>query len=190
MKDSEIGRTGVPTPQEALGTCHRCIAAMLDRLESLAAELARPAVAADLSGIANALVAEIDEALGVHMIDEENDMFPAVLAAADSPARRAQAFALVSSLLVEHRELAELWHALRIALLALGSGVCVPFPGGTAMDFLAFARSHLERENYELAELMGVVDPARSQEIAISIAHRHGDACPRAEKGSESFPRK
>ena len=183
MQEPQTEPTGAPSPREALGQCHLCIAVMLDRLEALAAELAGPLPGATPDGLpdrARALVAEIDEALGVHMADEETDVFPAVLAAADSPARRAQAFELVSSLLVEHRELAELWHALRIPLLALGSGVTVAFPGGTAADFLVLVRRHLEREGIELAEIVGVIDPARAQEIAVAIAHRHGEACPRA----------
>jgi hypothetical protein len=182
MQDPQTDTTGAPSPREALGLCHRCVAGMLDRLDSLAASLAAAApgaAPADLTDLARALVAEIDEALNVHMVDEEADIFPALLAAADSPARRAQAFELVSSLLVEHRELAELWHALRIALLALGSGVAVAFPGGTAADFLVRMRGHLEREDLELAELMGVLDPSRSRQIAVAIAHRHDEACPR-----------
>lgn len=171
---------GVPSPRESLGRCHRCVAGMLGRLEALVAEVAAPgATETTLPDRARALVAEIDEALKVHVDDEEADIFPALLAASDSPARRAQAFELVASLLVEHRELAELWHALRIPLQAIGAGVTVAFPGGTAADFLVRLRAHIEREDIELAELMGVLDAARSREIAVSIAHRHDEACPR-----------
>lgn len=180
MQTPQTDPSGAPSPREALGQCHRCIAGMLGRLEALAAELSGPGPGpADLPDRARALVAEIDEALNVHVLDEEADIFPAVLAAADSPARRAQAFELVSSLLVEHRELAELWHALRIPLLALGSGVAVALPDGTAADFLLRLRRHLDREDVELAEIMGVVDPTRTRDIAVSIAHRHDEACPR-----------
>lgn len=185
MQDPQTDPSGAPSPREALGQCHRCIAGMLGRLEALAAELSGPgAGTAGLPGLpdrARALVAEIDEALNVHVLDEEADVFPAILAAADSPARRAQAFELVSSLLVEHRELAELWHALRIPLLALGGGVAVTLPGGTAADFLLRLRRHLDREDVELAEILGVVDPTRSRDIAVSIAHRHDEACPRVQ---------
>jgi len=181
---------GAPSPQEALGECHRCIVAMLDRLEAFAAEYGTAAgkgPPGDTPDRARKLIAEIDEALGVHMLDEESDIFPALLAAADSPARRAQAFELVSSLLVEHRELAELWHTLRIALLALGNGVGVRLPGGTAADFLLLARRHIAREDLELAELMGVIGPARSREIGIAMAHRHDEACPLNKKGTDPF---
>ncbi|HEX4944371.1 MAG TPA: hemerythrin domain-containing protein [Usitatibacteraceae bacterium] len=174
--------TGAPSPREALAQCHLCIAAMLTRLGSIEGELVRTlpgTPAPDLPDRVRALVAEIDEALSVHIADEEADVFPALLAAAESPARRAQAFELVSSLLVEHREIAELWHALRIALLAAGGGVYIAYPGGTAADFLLRVLGHLERERTELAELMEVLDTAKSRAIAISIAHRHDESCPR-----------
>jgi hypothetical protein len=182
MTDPQHSTNGAPSPRAALGMCHRCIAGMLGRLEALAAELAAAGPGTPPPGQADrarSLVAEIDEALRVHVADEEADIFPALLAACEAPARRAQAFELVSTLLVEHRELAELWHALRIPLLALGSGVAVAFPGGTAADFLLRMRSHLEREDLELADLLGVIDASRSRTIAMSITHRHEEACPR-----------
>ena len=182
MPQPQTEPNGAPSPRSALKLCHRCIAGMLERLESLAGELASPAPGAPdatQADRARALVAEIDEALNVHVADEETDIFPALLAACDAPARRAQAFELVASLLVEHREMAELWHALRIPLLALGGGVAVAFPGGTAADFLLRIRRHLEREDLELTELMGVIDAARMRTIGIAISHRHDEACPR-----------
>ena len=182
MPDPNAGAAGESSPRSALKMCHRCIGGMLDRLEALAAELAAGGAGAAGSNPgerARVLVAEIDEAMAVHIADEETDIFPALLAACDAPARRAQAFELVSSLLVEHREMAELWHALRIALLAIGSGVAVAFPGGTAASYLALARAHLAREELELADLMRVIDAPRSRQIAVAIAHRHEDACVR-----------
>lgn len=172
-----IDEGGANTPLTALGQCHQCIARMLVRLEAVTAE-ATVAPPADLPSRAHALVAELDAAMGVHMVDEESDMFPAVLAAADSPARRAQAFELVSALLVEHREMAEKWHALRIALMALGGGIAIAFPADAARDFIARLRVHLEREDFELNELLRILDPARSRAIAITIAERHAQACP------------
>ncbi len=177
MQVPPIDEGGAETPLAALGQCHECIARMLARLEAVTAEAAT-APPSDLPQRAHAIVTELDEAMGVHMVDEEQDMFPAVLAAADSPARRAQAFALVSALLVEHREMAEQWHALRISLLALGGGIAIPFPTQAARDFINRLRVHLEREDFELNELLRILDPARSREIAITIAERHAQTCP------------
>ena len=177
--------SGMLTPLAALGLCHQCIARMLQRLEGVTAEAAG-APSADLPARAHALVAELDAAMGVHMVDEESEMFPAVLAAADSPARRAQAFALVSALLVEHREMAEQWHALRIPLLALGGGMAVAFPTQAAREFILRLRVHLEREDFELGELLLALDPDNARAIASAIARRHADACP----DDDACPRK
>jgi hypothetical protein len=185
MQVPPVEEGGALTPLAALGLCHECIARMLERLEVVTAEAAA-APPSDLPARAHALVADLDEAMGVHMVDEESEMFPAVLAAADSPARRGQAFALVSALLVEHREMAEQWHALRISLLALGGGIAIAFPTEAARDFIARLRVHLEREDFELSELLRALDPARAREIASAISLRHADACPR----DGSCPRK
>lgn len=182
MAEPSSEAPGADNPRVAMRLCHRCIGGMFDRLDALVAEVAAAppgAPAASLADRARTLVAEIDEAMAVHIADEETDIFPALLAVCETPARRAQAFELVSSLLVEHREMAELWHALRIALLAIGGGVAVSFPGGTAADYLTLGRAHLAREEGELAELMSVIDAPRAQNIAVSIAHRHEDACVR-----------
>jgi len=179
MQEPQTEPGGVPSPREALGQCRRCVAGMLDRLEEFAGDLFAHvrSPAAEHAERARILVAEIDEALNLHMADEETDVFPAVLASADSPARRAQAFELVSSLLVEHREVAEQWLALRITLLAVGGGVPAAFPGGITAGFLARARAHLDREECELAELMGMVGSSQSRQIAASIAQRHDEVC-------------
>ncbi len=181
MQERQTETGGAPSSREALGQCRRCVAAMLDRLEELAGDLLAlaQAPAPEHAERARALVGELDEALNLHVADEEKDVFPAVLAAADSPARRAQAFELVSSLLVEHRELAELWHALRVTLLAVAGGVSAALPGGTTADFLVRMRAHLDREESELIVVMGMIDSAPSQEIAVSIAKRHDEVCPR-----------
>ena len=182
MPEPTAAPPGADSPRVALGLCHRCIGGMLDRLEALAAQVAAAATGTPEAGLAEsarALVAELDEAMAVHIADEESDVFPVLLAACEAPARRAQAFELVSSLLVEHRELAEHWHALRIALLAIGSGVAVSFPGGTAASYLTLARAHVAREELELADLMRVIDAPRTQRIAVAIAHRHEEACTR-----------
>ncbi len=90
----------------------------------------------------------------MHVSDEEKDVFPALLAAADSPARRAQAFELVSRLLVEHRELAELWHALRVALQPSGpAAVELPplpvFGGGGVLPGVDLASNAALRERMD-----------------------------------------
>ncbi len=157
-------------PRESLRRCHRCIAGLLERLAQA------PAGAEGTRDLAG----EIDAALAVHLADEESDMFPALLEAAQTPARREQAFELVSSLLVAHRELLAQWQAAREALLAAQPGA-----REAAAGFAQAMRDHLEQEEAELAVVLGSLGEARSRAVARAIAHRHGASCPPAPGGSD-----
>ena len=182
MQVPPIEQGDARSPFDAMGHYHRRISRVLVGLEALAAEAAATPPP-DLPVRVQEVVSALDADLGMHMADEESDIFPAVLAAAGSQARRAQAFALISALLVEHRELAERWHALRVPLLALGSGIAVGFPAADASDFIIRLRVHLEREDFELSELLRLLDPALSRRIATAIATRHA-----VEEGLEKGP--
>ncbi len=156
-------------PRQAMATCHACLDGLLHRLARVAAAASPAALPADAAEV----VLAFDYALGVHLADEEEDVFPAVLAAAQSPARHAQAFELVSSLLVEHREMTEAWSALRVALGAATKGLDAPLPAAEAARFLALCSRHMEREERELGDLLGVVRGERLDSLAHAIAIRH-----------------
>ena len=184
-----IRPTPAPSPAGAalslLAAYHECIGHLLVHLEDLLAEGLRDPAARE--AVARDVLAGFDCALHVHLDDEEDDVFPAILAAAESPVRRAQAFELVSSLLVDHREMAELWTRLRVSLGALGGGVALPFPEFTARRFLDLCRRHIDREERELGDLARQIPRERLEQVAVSIARRHqvaADCCPR--KGRRS----
>ena len=184
MQEPTPAQDGGPlTAQQALVLSHACIAGLIARLRRLAAEVAVASPPGGLPDRAQALVTDLDKVLGVHLVDEETDIFPAVLAA-KSPGRHAQAFALVSSLLIEHRELTEQWHALRIALLATGGGISVPFSAQAALDFASRLDHHLECEETELLDLLDAMDPDRLRLISAAITERHAEALQRARDGS------
>ena len=182
-------RPNDPPPAEAalalLAAYHACIRDLLVHLEDLLADGRRSPD--DREAVARDLLEGFDCALSVHLGDEEDDVFPAILAASDAPARRAQAFELVSSLLVEHREMGELWTALRVALGAMGGGIALPFPELTARRFLDLCRRHIAREERELADLARRIPPERLGQVVDSISRRHARApgcCPRGERRS------
>jgi len=167
-------------PLALLAAYHDCIGHLLTHLEDLLADGRRHP--GEREAVARDILTGFDCALHVHLDDEEDDVFPAILAAAESPARRAQAFELVSSLLVEHREMAELWTGLRVALGALGHGVALPFPELTARRFVELCRRHLDREERELGDLARQVPRDRLEKVLGSIERRHAQAdgcCPR-----------
>jgi hypothetical protein len=168
-----------PSPLAALASYHECLGELLSHLGDLLAEGVRKP--GEREAVARDILVGFDCALHVHLDDEEDDVFPAILAAAESPGRRAQAFELVSSLLVEHREMAELWLGLRVALGAIGHGIAVPFPEYTARRFLDLCHRHLEREERELGDLVRGIPPARLAQVTESIARRHAalpECCP------------
>ena len=167
-------------PLALLAAYHECIGHLLTHLEDLLADGRRHPDGRE--AVARDILTGFDCALHVHLDDEEDDVFPAILAAAESPARRAQAFELVSSLLVEHRVMTELWTGLRVALGALGHGVALPFPELTARRFVELCRRHLEREERELGDLARQIPVERLEKVVGSIERRHAQAfgcCPR-----------
>ncbi len=170
-------------PLALLAAYHDCIGHLLTHLEDLLADGRYPA---ERESVARDILTGFDCALHVHLDDEEDDVFPAILAAAESPARRAQAFELVASLLVEHREMTELWTGLRVALGAIGHGVALPFPELTARRFVELCRRHLAREERELGDLARQVPRERLEKVIGSIERRHARAagcCPRRDPG-------
>lgn len=176
----EIPPSPAGTALALLSAYHECMGNLLVHLEDLLADGMRDPGARE--AVARDILTGFDCALHVHLDDEEDDVFPAILAAAESPARRAQAFELVSSLLVDHREMAELWTGLRVSLGALGGGIALPFPELTARRFLDLCRQHIEREERELGDLARRIPPMRLAQVAGSIERRHqvaADCCPR-----------
>lgn len=167
-------------PLALLASYHECIGHLLTHLEDLLADGRRNPD--EREAVARDILTGFDCALHVHLDDEEDDVFPAILAAAESPARRAQAFELVASLLVEHRVMTELWTGLRVALGALGHGVALPFPDLTARRFVGLCRQHLEREERELGDLARQIPRERLEKVVGSIERRHAEAsgcCPK-----------
>jgi hemerythrin-like domain-containing protein len=154
-----------------LAAYHACIRDLLVHLEDLVAEGRRGG--SDREAVARDFLTGFDDVLGVHLGDEEDDVFPAILAASDSPARRAQAFELVSSLLVEHREMAALWTALRAALVAPGGASSPPLPDVTMRRFIDLCRRHVAREERELSDLARRIPAGRLEQVVESMTRRH-----------------
>jgi hemerythrin-like domain-containing protein len=168
MPPLDRDRAALEAVRGSLTEDHLGIRRLIDRLEALAgSDPGRGREAA-----AREIVARIDAILLVHIADEEDDLFPAILAGATSPARRAQAYEAVSLLLVEHRRMTELWVGLRAALAALGGGLNTPFPRQVAQELAALCRRHLDREDRELSDLLAQVGEERLRGIGASMRAR------------------
>ena len=184
MTDSAGPADAPPSALKSLGAAHRRIAALLARLERHVDGGVEPGEQrAELEAIATGL----DGALGMHLLDEERDVFPALLGEARSPGRHAQAFELVSRLLVEHWEMMEIWSRLRVALRASSAGLVGPPCHEDARRFITICRRHLDHEDREFADLLPAVPAPRLESMAASIAQRHADAD--AGEGGEAVKR-
>lgn len=175
MQEPKIEPGNVLPPSEALGEYRRRVTGMLDRLEVLASDwfAATPAQSAESAARLRELAEQIDHALQLYVQDGEKDVFPALLAAARSPSRRARAFEFVACLLVDQFDMVKSWQPLRHALVALSSDAPPSLSADVVAVFLARARRHLAREEADLFDLLGMIDEAQSQRIAMSISQRH-----------------
>lgn len=107
------------SPIEDFSNCHLGILTRLDAL----AELPALADAARRSRTtAQDLLSFFDEAVLAHHVEEERDLFPAVLASAVAGAERDSVAAMTERLTREHRDIEHAWSALKPALKAIAKG--------------------------------------------------------------------
>lgn len=167
------GGHAAESPLDALAGCHRHLATLLARLEPL---LGHGTADRERRLQIYEIVTDLDKVLGTHMQDEERDVFPVILAVAHAPDRHGQAFALVSGLLVEHREMMETWSRLRIGLRARSAGLSGPPVEEEARAFIAHVRRHLDREDREFGDLLRTATAAQLAEMALAMARRQSNA--------------
>lgn len=99
-----------------------CHVGILKRLKSLDALPALLEPAAQARQIAADSLAFFREAIFEHHLDEERDLFPAVLASAQPGAERDRVRAMTERLTHEHRAIETLWKSLEKALKRVGKG--------------------------------------------------------------------
>lgn len=110
---------GEHAPLSTFTDCHVGILKRLKALDGLPA-LLEPA--AQARQIATDSLAFFREAIFEHHLDEERDLFPAVLASAQAGAERERVQAMTERLTREHRAIESLWKRLEKALKRVGKG--------------------------------------------------------------------
>ena len=113
---------GFDQPLAALSACHRRIEKQMATLTRLQKHVARSGFDDEARIAAAAILRYFIDAAPHHHADEEQDLFPKVLRAAEALSDRACAFDLVAHLLVDHRDMEEIWSQVREALEGLQSG--------------------------------------------------------------------
>lgn len=153
--------------------CHAGIVKKLDMLGELPALLEPAARARD---IAEKAVEFFREAIFEHHLDEERELFPAVLASADKGAEYDRVKAMVQRLTDEHRELEGVWKQLESGLKKVAKGQAVEMDTILIQRLVSQYRAHALFEEAEFLPLSQTILGRNSNHMAalgLSLHMRH-----------------
>lgn len=160
-------------PIQDFSNCHVGILGKLDLLGELPALLAPATRARD---IATQAVAFFRDAIFEHHLDEERELFPAVLDSAATGEERERVQAMVARLTEEHRELESLWKRLEPGLKKVAKGQAVDIDVTEIQRLVAQYRSHAQFEEAAFLPLAQQVLGRNSHHLAalgLSLHMRH-----------------
>ncbi len=160
---------GFDQPLWMLRACHARILRQCDALLQLAQYLGAKGATGEARETARQVHRYFSTAGKQHHEDEEQDLFPALLAA------RTDLTDSIRELALEHREMERLWARLVPALTDLTSVGDISAFTHSALEFRAVYFSHIERENPEvLAKAQEVLSPAQISDLGARMARRRG----------------
>jgi hemerythrin-like domain-containing protein len=140
--------------------CHDGILAQMSRLSDLPALIAPAALARQTAA---QTLAFFQGVMHAHHQEEEEDLFPAVLASAEKGEERMHIDNLIEGLVAGHRALEKLWHSLVPELKKVAKGQ------DSALDLVAL-NSFIERY-----KLHAAVEEQRFLPLAETILSRNGN---------------
>jgi pyridoxamine 5'-phosphate oxidase len=185
MTDLFTDNASFDAPLDVLHACHGRIRRQLGTLERLARHLPVAGSDADARAAARAILKYFDGAAPNHHADEEQSLFPRLVAAASSPAA-----ALVDTLARQHEELAAMWLRLRPDLAAVAAGARSVLTPALVRRVRAAYFDHIDREETELLPLAAErLDAATLATIGAEMAHRRGLPYPAPSDGPSSSGR-
>ncbi len=169
-------------PLAALSACHRQIESQLAILAQLQAQLALGSVDDEARATAANILNTFVEVAALHHADEEVDLFPRILRAADDVSDRAHTFELISHLLAEHCEIESSWRQLRPALEALISGESAALDRPLCEQFSRQYAAHIAHEECDLSPLAArLLSKDELAALGRAMAARRGLASPTVE---------
>ncbi|MBV5331281.1 hemerythrin domain-containing protein [bacterium] len=163
-------------PIQDFSHCHEGILKKLDMLGELPALLAPAARARDIAGKA---VEFFREAIFEHHLDEERELFPAVLSSANEGEELAHVKTLVKRLTDEHRELEGMWKRLESPLKKVAKGQLGDISVAEIQRLVSQYRAHAEFEEQEFLPLSQTILGRNSHHLAalgLSLHMRHAPA--------------
>jgi len=173
MSHTPAPSTDDPAPLDRFADCHKGIVSHLHTLGELPALLASLARARQ---IADSTVQFFQDAVFSHHVDEEKDLFPAVLAHATAGQERNEVQHLVQQLTAEHRSIEKLWAGLQPGLARLAKGQAAEVDGSAVDDLVRRYAAHARFEEAEFLPrceaILGRSD-ADMAELGLALHLRH-----------------
>ena len=161
-------------PIEMLAACHERIEAQCETLQRLSLHLPQHGADEQARQAASAVMRYFDTAGRHHQDDEEQDLFPQLVAAARGENGYRVAL-LVARLKREHAEIEKAWLALRDRLKRIAIGEHAVVDELTVSLFASAYRDHIAIEEanlFPLAEMLLV--PAQLAKLGRRMARRRG----------------
>lgn len=164
-------------PLQMLRACHGKILQQCDTLQKLAAHLERKGCDQQAQQAAQGILRYFDTAGQFHHQDEEQDLFPALRAAAGTD--HSALNALLERLLAEHVFMLAAWEALHPVLSKLAEGNQATLTAELSENFIGRYSDHIAIENAELLPLAArLLDPQQMELIGRRMAERRGAKFP------------
>lgn len=137
----------IDTSLAGFSECHHDFVAQLHSALYLP-ELVEAAAKARV--MANDLLKMFGQGVSTHHAEEENELFPAVLEAAEPGAEFEQVRAMVDQLVSEHRDMEARWAQLKPAVEAVARGGTGAVDAALIQDMVQhfFAHAHFEEEHF------------------------------------------
>lgn len=170
--------TSTNAPIQDFSDCHAGILRKLDQLNELPALLEPAARARDIAASA---LEFFREAIFLHHLDEERELFPAVLASAESGAEHERVEALAKRLTDEHRELETTWKRLEPELKRVARGQDSHIDIAALERLVAQYRLHAELEEREFLPLSQAIlgrNASHLTALGLALHMRHAPRKP------------
>jgi hemerythrin-like domain-containing protein len=168
--------TDTPTADAPLNNFSHCHAGILRRLQALDELPALLAPAARARSVAEQSLAFFREAIFEHHLDEERELFPAVLASAEPGIERERVQAMVDRLTTQHRALEALWKSLERELKRVARGQDSELDSGDLHRLVSEYTAHARYEESDFLPAAQAILGRNSNHMAalgLSLHLRH-----------------
>jgi pyridoxamine 5'-phosphate oxidase len=170
---------GLDNPLEILHACHGKIKRQLDTLQKLVAHLPVHGADQQAQQAAQAILRYFDTAGQFHHQDEEENLFPTLLAL--DVKDKEEIDMLVDRLLAQHVVMFAAWSEVRAVLVKIAEGINAPLHEALIERLSGSYTRHIALEEAELLPLSArLLSPQQIMELGKNMAHRRGAKFPAA----------